>query len=116
MRVGYTFFTSEDSKLALLESFKKERDSLFNFQEVLDEIVKPPEFKNIDPDTKLWAEVSMYRMMSWADFESFPRWRLLEFIAWVNSKQEEGHSTSSEERAIMSAVNRVFSAMNKDDD
>lgn len=112
MRNWCTFFTSEESKLELLEEFKKVRNSISDYESLIQEFQKQPSIEEISNDTKLYVELKIAGLVdSWTDFNATPKKVLYEMIALHAIRDEEGNSTSPGEHSILSALNRVFEEM-----
>lgn len=114
MRNGCTFFTSEESKLAAEEEFKKVRDSVSDFQSQLDEIKKPTPVEEVDPDTSLWYELNKHIIIPWQFYDAMPKWRIRDTIVLIKNDEEEGNSSSIVERGILAAINRICQELGGD--
>lgn len=106
----YTFFTTEESKLELLEDFKKVREAASDYEEALTEVRAQTDPENLDSDNTLFVDLMLagFILPTWQAYDYFPKWRLMEMLIYLNSRADEDNATSAVERGILAAVNRVF--------
>lgn len=69
----------------------------------------PTSIEAIDSDTQIWASLNLNHFpISWKDYEITPNWRLRDTITIINSKREDGHSTSIPEAALWTVLAKLF--------
>lgn len=81
---------------------------------MLAELRKPIDVDEIDTDNKLAVLIQkVFPISNWNDFNSFPKWRLREMIAFYHSEAEEGRFHNYTATGIINVFNAIMEDMGK---